>query len=305
MARAVSFKQFAEVCLSVVKLAAIGVLLYIIAIILAIAGKREQLRKSHAWLRSHGLLPSVTQEDRNEAWIRKITWHLRLRGLSWPRTFLVAVVYFARGKRMGFLNDELAELRKSLGPNLTMKQLEKDDFGLVISATSMLDQLLGFALVIRFPVDLTKSSYERIFSPNGPLGTFSAKISLASVLGLTVGEMWNDLSILRKLRNDYAHAILPRPLTDKEMSQRCLSLRLRLPLSEDTIKACKTIERQRVIESVNSITLALVILIHRLVAERQVLADEQAQINTKMRAALNEMGMPLRDTPATSSGKSA
>ena len=41
-----------------------------------------------------------------------------------------------------------------------------------------------------------------------PLGTFSARINMAFCLGLISENLFNDLEILRKIRNDYAHSLI-------------------------------------------------------------------------------------------------
>ena len=45
-----------------------------------------------------------------------------------------------------------------------------------------------------------------LFAPDRPLGTFSAKIKLADRLGLLGGDVEHALQMIRKIRNDFAHA---------------------------------------------------------------------------------------------------
>jgi len=47
---------------------------------------------------------------------------------------------------------------------------------------------------------------DNLFDPDRPLGTFSAKIKLAYRLGLLDDDVEHALQLIRKIRNDFAHA---------------------------------------------------------------------------------------------------
>jgi hypothetical protein len=47
---------------------------------------------------------------------------------------------------------------------------------------------------------------DNLFHPDRPLGTFSAKIDLAHRLGLSDDDVERALQLIRKIRNDFAHA---------------------------------------------------------------------------------------------------
>ena len=44
-----------------------------------------------------------------------------------------------------------------------------------------------------------------MFGSFAPLGTFSTKISIAFFIGLIPEDIYNDLNIIRKIRNEFAH----------------------------------------------------------------------------------------------------
>jgi len=46
---------------------------------------------------------------------------------------------------------------------------------------------------------------ERLFTSSGPLGSFGVKIDLAYMLGLLTKSAYNDLMIVKNIRNDFAH----------------------------------------------------------------------------------------------------
>jgi len=64
---------------------------------------------------------------------------------------------------------------------------------------SLLERLLRRAIVQNAP--------SSIFDGQGPLATFSAKIDMAYSLGFLPNPEHRDLNIIRKIRNDFAHAV--------------------------------------------------------------------------------------------------
>jgi len=187
-----------------------------------------------------------------------------------------------------FLEEKTAELRAALNGRFLLEIAKKNDTGLVLSATNMLDEFIGMAIILRFHVVLTKSNYERVFEGNGPLGTFSAKIALGTALGILVGDMSHDLTILRKLRNDFAHAVHPPALSDHELSERCKSLKSKWETSEEIRNVCSTPERISVVESVAMIILQLAIIIQRGVTERTYMTKYEAEISAEAKSEVEK-----------------
>jgi hypothetical protein len=56
-----------------------------------------------------------------------------------------------------------------------------------------------------------------LFGPNGALGTFSARISLAQRLGLISEDFKVALEVVRKLRNKFAHQVETPQLTEQSL----------------------------------------------------------------------------------------
>ena len=74
----------------------------------------------------------------------------------------------------------------------------------VIVATSKLDELLGFAIRKRL-LPCPDKKDDLLDSERG-LGTFSNRISLAYRLGLISADLARALHLVRRIRNDFAHA---------------------------------------------------------------------------------------------------
>jgi DNA-binding MltR family transcriptional regulator len=65
---------------------------------------------------------------------------------------------------------------------------------------------------------------KKIFEGNGALATFSSKIDISFLLGLIPKNIYNDLGILRKLRNDFAHNAKAITFETDYIKDRCNAL---------------------------------------------------------------------------------
>ncbi|CCZ95608.1 putative uncharacterized protein [Corallococcus sp. CAG:1435] len=75
----------------------------------------------------------------------------------------------------------------------------------IITATALIDEVLK-SLLTKFFVK--GKNIKELFAPQGALGTFSAKINIAYSLGLISKNLFNDLQLFRKIRNDCAHNLV-------------------------------------------------------------------------------------------------
>jgi energy-converting hydrogenase Eha subunit A len=113
------------------------------------------------------------------------------------------------------------------------------DTTLVVLGTSVLDEFLKMVLVAGFMSGaVSKRRVEQVFGSEGALGTFSAKIGLATLLGLTHENSSHDLKILRKIRNSFAHSHEQLHLRD---FSSCLALKMvsRLTIVDDVEERLK------------------------------------------------------------------
>jgi DNA-binding MltR family transcriptional regulator len=85
---------------------------------------------------------------------------------------------------------------------------KESDRGVVLTSASFLDEALEVLLRERFSIrqPKSKSSMKPLFQPFGPLSTFSGKITICYAIDLIGKWMYEDLEIVRKLRNEFAHS---------------------------------------------------------------------------------------------------
>jgi DNA-binding MltR family transcriptional regulator len=80
----------------------------------------------------------------------------------------------------------------------------ESDRGAVLAAAAYLDERLSEMLKVFF-ADV-KQADELLFGVNAPLGTYSARINAAYSLGLIQENEFNELNIIRKIRNEFGHS---------------------------------------------------------------------------------------------------
>lgn len=105
----------------------------------------------------------------------------------------------------------------------------ESDRACVILGASKLDQILGLILE-RFLLPCPNSQ-DQIFTNNGPLGTFSAKIDMTYRLGLIDSEACRAIHMVRKIRNTFAHEVYGASLASGSHKDRIKALVL--PAKED------------------------------------------------------------------------
>jgi DNA-binding MltR family transcriptional regulator len=99
---------------------------------------------------------------------------------------------------------------------------ETNDRAIAIVGPAFLDTLLT-EMLINFLVDDGKE-VRRLIEPEGPLGTFGAKVSACYGLGLIGETIKSDLRIVAKIRNRFAHDFRAN-FADEEIKSWCSSLR--------------------------------------------------------------------------------
>lgn len=87
-------------------------------------------------------------------------------------------------------------------PYLEFLHSESDRGRVLISTGYMEEQLKD--ILLAFMLD-TPQAKELATSANAPLGTFSSRIAACYTLGLISEREHHDLTLLRKIRNDFAH----------------------------------------------------------------------------------------------------
>lgn len=82
--------------------------------------------------------------------------------------------------------------------------MSESDRGCLLAAAAMLEESLGSLFGVCFIDEVVSRSLLESGS-SSPLGTFSARSKLAYSLGLISKPMFNDLELVRQMRNDAAH----------------------------------------------------------------------------------------------------
>jgi DNA-binding MltR family transcriptional regulator len=104
------------------------------------------------------------------------------------------------------------------------------DRALGIIAASLVEihltKLISKAFVTEAKVGSKETVQERVFRSSGPLGSFSAKIQFAYLMGLISTGVFKDLEIMKEIRNRFAHRTEIGSFLHPEIESRCLNFTL-------------------------------------------------------------------------------
>lgn len=104
----------------------------------------------------------------------------------------------------------------------------QSDRGIAIVGAACVEESLTAAIHSFLHED--KQAAKRLFDVSGPLAAFSAKIDLASMLGMTSRRIKSDLHSIRGIRNEFAHQVMrleslkPPSFTTPSIADRCMGL---------------------------------------------------------------------------------
>lgn len=96
---------------------------------------------------------------------------------------------------------------------------EETDRGAVLMSAAYLDDKLKELIERRLVQD--RKIVKRAFDFNGPLGTFSARIDFAYLLGILPKNACRDLHTVRAIRNQFAHHASPLSYVDEKVKLLC------------------------------------------------------------------------------------
>jgi len=99
---------------------------------------------------------------------------------------------------------------------------KESDRGAALVAASMLDERLE-EILRAFLVD-TPTSKDLLLGFNAPLGTFSAKANAALSLGLIQENEFKEITIIRKIRNEFGHGWKPVSFESGKIADLCRQL---------------------------------------------------------------------------------
>lgn len=98
--------------------------------------------------------------------------------------------------------------------------------GKVLISTGFMEQVLK-EILSAFLIE-NKVAEELFEGGNAPLGTFSARAKLAFTLGLISEKEFQDLDLIRKIRNEFAHNV-KASFDDPAIGNRCKALHHKVP----------------------------------------------------------------------------
>ena len=108
--------------------------------------------------------------------------------------------------------------------NVRRELAKESDRGLALYATAHIDTELE--KLLKKKLIGSEKHVKEILSFNGPLGTFSSKVKLSYSLGLIDKVMMDDINILRKIRNEFAHSDEAISFNTQNMKDLCDNLQL-------------------------------------------------------------------------------
>ena len=99
----------------------------------------------------------------------------------------------------------------------------QEDRGAAIIAAAFLEDRLLFCLANHFK-NRDRFLENQLFRGLGPLSSFSAKIDIAFLLGIFDQEGRDQIHIIRRVRNAFAHTMTPLQFTSSNISDMCSNL---------------------------------------------------------------------------------
>jgi hypothetical protein len=112
------------------------------------------------------------------------------------------------------------------GKRVAKSLSEESDRACVILVASWVDHLLRMKLAREFSKG-NSGARSALFSSNGPFATLSAKLNVAFCADWIHRDVYHDLKVIRKMRNEFAHTIDSHTLQDEPF--RSMVARLRVP----------------------------------------------------------------------------
>lgn len=101
---------------------------------------------------------------------------------------------------------------------------KSSDRAAAIMAATIVENRLTAAIKHRFNPHIAVQ--KEMFRSSGPLGSFSAKIKLAYLMGLCSDEAYNDLEIMKEIRNRFAHRLDVKDFNSQRIADWCKNFKL-------------------------------------------------------------------------------
>jgi hypothetical protein len=108
--------------------------------------------------------------------------------------------------------------------------LQDNDRSAAITSAALLEHWLQLAIVSKWP-KMSNRTRDELFGDQAPLGNFGAKIKLGYAMGLYEPDVRADLDRVRRIRNLYAHTMMPLDFKAENVSKVCATLQTVPPVN--------------------------------------------------------------------------
>lgn len=144
--------------------------------------------------------------------------------------------------------------------NRTFDEVFKQtDRASAIVSSSLLEELLE-RLILAFLIDNEKTK-NNLFDGMAPLSTMSAKINVAYHLGLINKNEYEDLKIIKNIRNDFAHSFETINFETQRIKNKCIRLKV-LTSTNPPKDAMDSIKNTKTFFQINTTLLASLLYYH-------------------------------------------
>jgi DNA-binding MltR family transcriptional regulator len=97
--------------------------------------------------------------------------------------------------------------------------------GCALVAGALLDERLLKLIQARMIARATANKFDSFFEGHGPLATFAARTHLAYLFGFIADNVYQDLCVIRGIRNQFAHSSEDIDFNDDKIKTDCAKLR--------------------------------------------------------------------------------
>lgn len=111
-----------------------------------------------------------------------------------------------------------------IGSNPLEELMDAAHRACALVAASICEKRLEQALSAELIQD--RDALNTLFQPDGPLGAFQTKATLAYLMGLITEGTFKDIKVIVRIRNDFAHKFDISSFDDQSIAARCANLKI-------------------------------------------------------------------------------
>jgi hypothetical protein len=156
---------------------------------------------------------------------------------------------------------------------------EHNDRGAAILSAANTENSLRYALSRRLIV--AEENHENMFGMDGPMATFNLKIRMAKALKILGSETETNLTLIRTIRNSFAHSTIPITFKTSAIIELCKFLIVPFVLPPKSIKVIdgKVIDPEEPIEAKQRFTTVCETTTHNLIIYAQNCSQQPRELD--------------------------